>query len=212
MVRPAPLPRWLLAALFSALLVVVLATAALAWISRTPADALPALGKVPAFSLTDQTGRSFGSAALQGKFVAVGFIYTNCPDICPLLTTRMAALQGELRRQGLLGSEALLLSISVDPEQDTPDVLARYAADRGADTATWPFLTGDLAQIEEVVTKGFRVGYEKAAHAGHGTGQSYEVSHSGKVVLIDPRGEIRAYYDGETLDPARVIADIQALR
>lgn len=210
MVQPSTRPRWLLAALFSALLLTVLATAALALISRPPADALPKYGQVPAFSLTDQNGRPFSSSALTGKFTAVGFIYTSCPDICPMLTTNMAALQQELKRAGLLGSDVLLLSVSVDPETDTPEVLARYAADRGADTATWSFLTGTQPQIEQVVTQGFRVAYEKPAHQGHG--QSYAVSHSGRVLLVDPTGEVRAYYDGEQLDPAKVIADIKKLK
>lgn len=207
MIRTAHLPRWVPFALASSLLLVAVSAAGLIWLSLTAGRApLPALGRMPAFTLTDQTGKPFSSASLQGKFTAVGFIYTSCPDICPMLTTRMTELQGELRRAGLLGTEAVLLSISVDPGKDTPAVLAQYAAGRGAD---WTFLTGNPTEIREVVSGGFKVGAEK--HEGH-DGTSYEVSHSGKIALVDPQGVIRAYYDGEQLDPAHVLADIQKLR
>jgi len=204
------LPRWVLAVLFSALLLAVMGAAGLSLLNRSPAGALPAYGHVPDFTLINQDGQPFNSSDLRGKSAAVGFIYTSCPDICSMLTSRMVALQGELRKAGLLGTDVVLLSVSVDPERDTPGVLKQYAAERGADTAAWTFLTGSPEQVQKVVSEGFRVGLEKAAHASHGA--SYEVSHSGRVVLVDPQGEVRAYYDGEQLDPARVIADIKKLR
>jgi protein SCO1 len=213
LVRSRTLPRWLLASLFASLLVVVLAIAGLAWVNRSAIKPLPAYGHMPQFELTDQNGQPFSSASLPGKFVAVGFIYTSCPDICPMLTTNMVHLQGELRKAGL-ADEVTLLSISVDPEVDTPEVLRQYATDRGADLHSWSFLTGTLPQIQAVITDGFKVAYEKIApaHAGHGAAPSYQVSHSGKVILVDPQGQVRAYYDGEVLDPAKVLADINKLR
>lgn len=213
MVRSSSPPRWLLASLFASLLVVVLAIAGLAWLNRSADRALPAYGTMPSFQLTDQNGKPFSSTSLNGKFVAVGFIYTSCPDICPMLTTNMVHLQGQLRKAGL-SDQVTLLSISVDPEVDTPEVLRQYATDRGADLQSWSFLTGTLPQIQAVITDGFKVAYEKIApaHAGHGAAPSYQVSHSGKVILVDPRGQVRAYYDGEVLDPAKVLADIDKLR
>ncbi|MDF2628875.1 MAG: hypothetical protein K0R39_2706 [Symbiobacteriaceae bacterium] len=213
MVRTGTPPRWLLVSLFASLLVVVLAGAGLIWTGAARSQSLPSYGHMPQFQLTDQNGQPFSSAVLKGKVTAVGFIYTSCPDICPMLTTNMVHLQGELRKAGL-SAEVTLLSISVDPEVDTPEVLRQYATDRGADLGGWSFLTGTLEQIQGTVTGGFKVPFDKvaSAHAGHGAPQSYEVSHSGKVILVDPQGEVRAYYDGEALDAAAVLADIKKLR
>lgn len=213
MVRASSPPRWLLVSLFASLLVVVLAIVGLAWVNRSAVKALPAYGDMPQFQLIDQNGQPFNSAGLRGRFVAVGFIYTRCPDICPMLTTNMVRLQGELQKAGL-SDKVALLSISVDPEVDTPAVLRQYATDRGADLQSWSFLTGTLPQIQAAITDGFKVAYEKIApaHTGHHAAPSYQVSHSGKVILVDPQGQVRAYYDGEVLDAAKVLADINKLR
>jgi len=212
--RSAWLPKWVLVALTASLAVVAMATAALAWVSREPA--LPRFGPMPSFRLVDQAGNPVTEADVKGKVLAVGFIYTSCTDICPMLTTVMATLQDQLRREGLLGEDVLLLSISVDPERDTPEVLARYAREHGADTATWRFLTGDPDHIRSVVVEGFSLGLTKtdahAHHSGAEAVQAYEVEHSGRVVLVDPVGQIRAYYEGTELDPARVAAEIRRLR
>jgi protein SCO1/2 len=214
-VRTTRLPRWLLAGLAGSVALVIMASVALAWVNTLGHSSDVRYGSMPAFHLTDQGGRPIADTDFKGTFTVVGFIYTSCPDVCPLLTSRMALLQAKLGEQGLLGSQVRLLSISVDPEHDTPAVLSAYAKEHGADTATWSFVTGDLSQIRSVVTDGFKVGYEKvtphADHDGHG-GDPYEVSHSGQIALVDPSGAIRAYYDGEQLDPDQVIADIQKLK
>jgi len=208
----ASLPRWLVAALGASLTVIVLASVALALVSREPA--LKRYGQVPAFSLVDQTGTKVTEADLAGKVTAVSFIYTSCTDICPMITTIMGTVQDQLRREGLLGADVQLLSISVDPERDTPEVLARYAREHGADTDTWRFLTGDVAQIRNTVVSGFMLGMTKHApvHVHGGAATAYEVEHSGKVVLVDRAGQIRAYFEGTDLNPAQVAAEIRKLR
>lgn len=220
------LPRWIPVALASAVAIVVLAALAL-WRLSGP-SALPVLATAPAFSLTDQEGRTVSSDQLRGKVAIVGFIYTSCPDICPMLTNQMRGLQLKLKDAGLLGTEAQLLSITVDPERDTPAVLTQYAKEHGAETATWRFLTGDPEAIRQTIVKGFLLPVEKemAAADSHNHGstasattpsapdpqQTYNVNHSGKIALVDKTGQIRAYYDGESLDAATVIAAIKALR
>lgn len=208
----ASLPRWLLAALGASLTVIVLASVALALVSREPA--LKKFGQVPAFQLVDQTGAKVTEADLAGRITAVSFIYTSCTDICPMITTIMGTVQDQLRREGLLGADVQLVSISVDPERDTPDVLARYAKEHGADTDTWRFLTGSVDEIRNTVVTGFMLGMTKhaPAHAHGGAATSYEVEHSGRVVLVDQTGQIRAYYEGTDLNPATVAADIRKLR
>jgi protein SCO1/2 len=218
------LPRWIPVALASAIAIVVLAALAL-WRLSSP-SALPVLATAPAFSLTDQEGRTVSSDQLRGKVAIVGFIYTNCPDICPMLTNQMRGLQLKLKDAGLLGTEAQLMSITVDPERDTPAVLAQYAKEHGAETGTWRFLTGEPEAIRQTIVKGFLLPVEKemAAADSHNHGstgaatsapdpqQTYIVNHSGKIALVDKTGQIRAYYDSESLDAAKVIAAIKALQ
>ena len=221
MAQSAALPRWVRPALAAAVTVAAVAAAGLLWLQFRPApEGLPTYGAMPAFELVDQTGKPVTDKDLKGKVLAVGFIYTSCTDICPMLTSQMRGLQEDLQQAGLLGSQVELVSISVDPERDTPARLAEYAGEHGADTATWRFLTGPVAMIKDVVVSGFLVGMEKtpaAGHAGHeghaaAAAEPYEVSHSGRIVLVDRAGNLRAFYDGTTLDPAKVIADIKQLQ
>ena len=100
--------------------------------------ALPILGEMPAFSLVDQTGRTVTQNDLKGKTWIADFIYTSCPDQCPMISRHMEVLQGLLPKE----SRIQLVSISVDPKHDTPAVLARYAKRYHADPAHWRFLTG----------------------------------------------------------------------
>ncbi len=192
------------------------------------------IGPAPAFALVDQLGRPVSDADLRGKVVVADFIYTTCTDICPALTAQMATLRTRLAEEGLLGDEVVLLSISVDPARDTPDVLRAYSEPFGADPATWRFLTGDEPAIREVVVDGFMLGVEvmaaaaedAAAHeagtahsatdghtGGHGAehGGDYEVSHSGRFVLIDRDWQVRSYYDSAALDQDELVAAITSL-
>lgn len=99
------------------------------------------------FELRDQNGRTVRLSDLRGKALAVNFIYTRCPlpDVCPRLSANFAALQR--RFAGRLGKDLMLLSVTVDPEHDSPTVLAEYARRWGADSRGWRFLTGDVAHI-----------------------------------------------------------------
>ncbi len=167
--------------------------------SSRPAE-LPIYGRVPEADLTDQTGRPFTLASLKGRAWIADFIFTSCAGTCPQMTARMAALQGKLP------PELHLVSISVDPERDTPAVLAEYAGRHGADPARWHFLTGEPTQIPKLVSEGFRLSYAE------GTDPAEPIIHSVRFVLVDPSGAIRGYYD--STDPAhldRLISDAESL-
>lgn len=185
-----------------------------------PREELPSLATMPAFRLTDQEGRSLAAADVRGRVLLVGFIYTTCDDICPVVTAHMRSLQEDLARAGLLG-EAELLSISVDPERDTRERLANYARQFQADTASWRFLTGEPEHVRKVVVEGFLLGVQKvpansgADHA-HGStpaqaGPDYRVEHSGRIALVDRSGQIRAYYEALSLDRNQVVAQVRLL-
>jgi protein SCO1 len=115
---------------------------------------LPTYGSIPDFTLTDQRGRPVRRADLEGKVWVAGFIFTNCPEECPLMTAEMAQLQSDLANM----PDFRLVSISVDPERDTPPVLSQYAARFNADPERWLFLTGDKGAIYRLAREGFRLG------------------------------------------------------
>lgn len=206
-----PLPRWLLPALGTSVAILVLAGAALFSLYRGAGSA--GYGPMPAFSLTAQSGQTVTAQSLKGKVLVFSFIFTNCTDICPVITSQMRELQEKLTAGGM-GGDVRLVSISVDPERDTPAVLVAYAATYRADTAWWDFLTGDPAEIKRVVTDGFLLAMSKGTqgHAGHGAAQQYDVTHSDRIILVDRQGQIRAYHSSQDLDMAKLLAEIQALR
>jgi protein SCO1 len=173
-----------------------------------PKSTLPVLWQGPQFALTDQTGRPFSSTELVGKVVVANFIFTTCTDICPLLSGTMAQLRDELRAARLLGDKALLVSFSVDPENDTPAALAEYGARFGADPAEWRFLTGERAQIDELLTVGYKVGAPPRVPR---PGAAPEVVHTNRFVLIDPQGQIRAVPGGDGLEVGKLVEEVRRL-
>jgi protein SCO1 len=150
------------------------------------------LGQVPAFALTDQAGNTVRDRDLRGSLWVASFIFTRCPSACPLLTAKFKALQSELA--ALKGVR--YVSISVDPEHDTPEVLAAYARRFGADTTRWSFLTGPLAEIEKTVVRGFKIHIGKPQpNANNPT--LIDIMHGEHFVLVDREGTIRGYYRAE---------------
>jgi protein SCO1 len=115
---------------------------------------LPKIAPAPGFTLTSQDGAQVALADFRGKVVAVTFIYTLCTDTCPVLTPMMSFVQDRLGRD--FGEKIVFVSITVDPERDTPEVLKEYAQAFGADLGGWAFLTGSPATIREV-TRGYGV-------------------------------------------------------
>ena len=152
----------------------------------------PVVGQVPAFELVDHNGNPFSFNDLEGDIWVANFIFTRCPSICPLLTRGMLHLQQLYDDYGI--EEIRLVSISVDPDNDTPEVLREYAAEYGADLERWTFLTGTEADIRALIVEGFKtaMGEPVADDAG-----LIDIMHSGKFVIVDPAGGIRGYYDGD---------------
>ena len=180
---------------------------------------LPVYDEIPSFSLTDQMGQTLTTEALQGKVILANFIFTNCTQFCPTLTPRMREVQANLEDDGLLGKEVLLLSFSVDPEHDTPDILRSYAERHGANHPAWRFLTGPPEIIKQVITDGFKLPYGQIYESNkhlHEDGSihihKYDVFHTNRVVLLDATSRVRAYYDGGAdWDMEKVLKDIDQL-
>jgi protein SCO1/2 len=180
---------------------------ALALVARSmrPRPALPVYGHVPAFHLLDQRGAPFADSSMLGHVEVVDFVFTHCKSSCPRLTARMTELQARLAHDA---SDARLVSFSVDPENDTPPVLAEYAAKTGADPARWTFVTGPVDDDIGTVVRGFKVSAAKVA-----TGAAdYDVVHGDWFVLLDRSGQIRGYYPTEeAADFARLVGDVERL-
>ena len=181
----------------------VLATAgAVGWLTLRP-RALPVLGTVPAFALTERSGLPLTSADLAGHVWVANFIFTRCPDFCPALTSRMASLQQTLVPAA---DPIRLVSFSVDPATDAPEVLRVYAARAGAGDR-WLFVTGARDALATLLRDGFRVAY---ADDGPPTAP---ITHSDRFVLVDRQLRIRGYYHGtEAADVDRLARDALALR
>ena len=113
---------------------------------------LAVIQKAPDFALTDQAAKPLNSGNLKGKVLLVSFIFTTCNGSCPATTHRMGLVQRELRTRGLLkGDQVRLLSITLDPRRDTPEVLRNYMRLYDAEPASWSFLTGPPAQVDKVI-------------------------------------------------------------
>ncbi len=150
------------------------------------------LGEVPAFTLLNEEGDVFTREDLiaSEKTYVVGFVFTRCPSTCPVISQAMLAFQEQIDRSKLSG-HVELLTITVDPEYDTPEVLAAYADSIGADLDNWQFLTGDKAAVESFVVDGFKLAVGERREVDPGV---YDIAHSTKLALVDRFGNIRGYY------------------
>lgn len=155
----------------------------------TPSD-IAAVSKVAPFTLTDQDGAPFGADALTGKVWLVDFFFTSCPSFCPLLTGAMSTLAREFQTEPRLN----FLSITVDPATDTPGVLRAFAEREKLPQQRWRLLTGKQEEIATVCEKSFLLAF------GEANGESGDITHSSKLVLLDSSGNVRGYFDA--LDPA----------
>ena len=173
--------------------------------SRDSAEGLNQYGSVPDFSLTERNGSAVGLAQLRGKIWIADFIYTTCPDTCPLQTARMAKLQGQYAGD----PEIQFVSFTVDPERDTPQALTAYADKYQADAARWYFLTGQRERITRLIQQGFHLA---VATVPMDTEPSGMIPHSPRFVLVDKEARIRGYYDSRDLEAfARLKNDIDTL-
>lgn len=170
---------------------------------------LDVFGQAPDFTLTDQRNAPFASTDLRGRAALVDFIYTHCTDACPTLSANMSQVQKKLDGEKLLGSKAVLLSLTVDPMHDTPAALAEYGNQFGANPEAWKLLTGDWDQMYDVIA-GFKVGTRAprpALDAPPPAGD--EISHTTRVVLVDGQQQVRAYIPGDQASPDEMVQAVK---
>jgi protein SCO1/2 len=149
------------------------------------ATVLPAGNELPDFALFDQYGAAAGRSVFEGQWDVVFFGFTNCPDICPATMTVLGQARRELDARGQNPLPRIVL-VSVDPERDTPEAMARYVAYFGDDNLG---LTGELAEVRKL-TDALGVFFQKAG----ADGEVYGVDHSTVVLVIDPEGRLKALF------------------
>lgn len=178
-------PIWIRAGLIALLLLPVVSV----WVTWLRSEPGPATvyGVIPEFTLTEASGRPVTLGELRGKVWIASFIFTHCAGQCPILTHHLALVQRDLP----VREDLKLVSISVDPDRDTPAALSGYAAENKADRSRWWFLTGDKAAVRRLAIEAFKL--PVADNPGR---DDEPILHSSKFVLVDRAGAIRGYYDG----------------
>lgn len=159
----------------------------------------PVLMDLPEFSLMDQDAKAFGPEQMRGKVWVVGFVFTRCQSTCPAISQSMLYFQEKFVASSKLEDEVHMLTVTVDPEFDRPEVLARYAQELGADLDHWSFVTGDEASINSFVVGGFKLAVGEAKDVEPGV---MDIAHSSKLALVDRHGGVRFFSstDGESLN------------
>lgn len=199
----------------AALVVAIAACAAEFWLQHLANDAhssqvaevfshggkeLDHYGKVPDFALTNVDKQRVRLSDLKGKVWLADFVYTTCPSSCPMLSSNLEGLQKDV----LALNGTRMVSFSVDPEHDTPEVLSAYAKRFKAQPG-WYFLTGDKEQIGKIAREGFLLGFAALPNGK-------DITHSTKIALVDKNGEVRHFYDGVgKSDREKILSDIKAL-
>lgn len=157
------------------------------------------------FTLTDRTGRTVTRADLEGKILVVDFLFTGCSLTCPVVNRCMAQIQQLTTNQ----PDVQLVSLSVDPRDDTPAVLAEYGRRFGADTNRWLLLTGDKSELYGLIGNSFLA----QAPEDPFNYMPGNFSHTERIAVVDAAGQVRAYFDGLREDAAQtVVAEIARLR
>jgi len=158
---------------------------------------LPKLGSIPSFEFTDSDGNLISQEELSGKVWVADFIFTTCTMACPVMTGNMNLIHKAFKNN----DNVRIVSISVYPEYDTPEILKEYASRYNANTNRWHFLTGPEENVKLVIKNGFKMGdYEDI------------IFHSEKFALVDQNGNIRGYYNGMKTDDVKTLKkDIRVL-
>jgi protein SCO1/2 len=162
---------------------------------------LPVISKLPDFTFTNENGKPFGSQNLKGKVYIANFVFTSCQTVCPNLLAKVQTVQHRIR--GVI-DRAAIVTFTVDPENDTPEVLYSKAREMKANPNVWRFLTAPLSDTKKLLIEGFKVPMGDKVIAAN----IMDVAHSNKLVLVDQEGQIRGYYATEKDDLNKMMIDI----
>lgn len=167
-----------------------------------PEPSLEHIKTLPDFQLTERSGKPVRLSDLKGKVWLADFVYTTCEGPCPLISGHLAKLQ----KTALQNPGVRFVSITTDPDHDTPEALRSYAERFGASPDQWLFLTGEKAKVHALIRDGFMLAVVEQPN------EPQPIVHSTKLMLVDKNGVIRSFYDGATDSENEVIlSDIQRL-
>jgi protein SCO1/2 len=177
---------------------------------RPKIEQKPILGSIQEFKLQNQDGRDFSNRDIAGSVLLVNFVFTSCPSTCPMLTKTMADVQVRLKGTG---KSVQLLTVTVDPEHDTPEVLKAYAKKHFADLSTWSFITGSKEDIRKLVVGSFASPLSiESSNKPDDMSAGFQIAHGEHFVLVDQLGRIRSYERiNSPKDINRVMRDIAIL-
>lgn len=168
-----------------------------------PIQVLPRISVGPGFSLTNQDGERLTNEDVRGQFVLYNFVYTSCDAPCSQMNATMQQLQQRLDTLDTGDIPVRLITISIDPAQDTPEQLRAYAEELGADTEQWEFLTGDPDQLKNIIGGAFSTYYEQQPDGSFNFDPAF--------ILTDGWGILRAEYRTATPDLDRIERDIRLI-
>lgn len=146
--------------------------------------------KIADFAFTNQNGKTITQEDYKGKIYVADFFFTTCPTICPAMTTNMAWLQDKIKKM----PDVMLLSHSVTPDIDTPQVLKEYAIKKGVIDSKWNLVTGKKEDIYYIARKSY------LAVKTTSSDELYDMVHTENFILVDKEGRIRGFYNGTNLD------------
>ena len=173
---------------------------------------LPVFSVAPNFNLTNEFGKSFGTKDLMGHFYIANFMFTSCGSTCPALMEKMDQVQKRIRG---LGTKAQIVTFTVDPEMDTPEVLYKYARKRNTNPYVWNFLTGNTNELHKILVDGFKVpmGNKEIVQKKLDTQtiSLMDIAHTEKVVLVDDKGRVRGYYNTDKIGIDKLMIDLGLL-
>jgi len=191
--------------LISVLLITAVVVVGLVHLKQKQEKALPVYWKAPEFQLLADDGKPFNSERLKGKIWVAEFFFASCAGICPIMNQNMA----EVQKAFADNPDVLIVSITVDPKNDTPEVLREYKQNFGAMEGKWFFLTGEKEAIYRIAREGFKLAAEEVVSQ---EGEVSDFIHSDRFILIDRKGLIRGFYNGtDKKQVQKLIADIRKL-
>ncbi|MCA8971220.1 MAG: SCO family protein [Planctomycetes bacterium] len=162
---------------------------------KATSESLPILGDVPAFELTAFDGTQVTRESLAGKVWVADFIFTTCGGLCPIMTNAMAGVQDAARKAGIGPEDLRLVSVSTDPETDTPERLRAYAEQHRANAEQWHFVRGPFDVVQRFSQDALKLALERANEKQRAEGAE-KVMHSDRFVLVDRESRIRGFYSG----------------
>jgi len=163
------------------------------------------LGHVPEFQLTSEQNQPFGSQELKGTPYLISFFFSSCVTICPKILKSVKKLQTRIIEERL---PLHLLSITVDPETDTPEKLKEYGKNIGAIPEHWTFLTANETKLKDFIVNDLRSYVGEREDLGNNL---FEIGHGAKLILVDGAGEVRGYFDTTTIDIKNILLSLKQI-